>query len=257
MPTGSPDSKGSPSTGELGRVLLGNRATASDLSRIPLKTLLERTQDELALAARLLGLKGLGRLRKNEVAERVQKALKSLPSGGDGRRHAGAVAKAKNQSHPTSTRKEARGKAPVARGDGEDRADEPESVVEEGETGARSKFDLGSRAKQPAVQHIPWGYDQNRVTAMVVDPKRLYAYWEVRDDAIESARAALGRGGKDAWLNLRVYDITGRIFDGTNAHSYLDVKLERSDRQWFFAIGKPTSTHCVEIGMKSYEGYFH
>src|SRR5262249_3231228 len=67
---------------------------------------------------------------------------------------------------------------------------------------------------------------------------------------------ALGAGGDGAWLSLRVYDVTGRIFDGTNAHAYFDHRVERHDRQWFFAIGKPGSTACVEIGMKSSEGYF-
>jgi len=128
--------------------------------------------------------------------------------------------------------------------------------VPEPETGARSKFDLGSRVAEPKVQHIPWGYDQNRITALPVDPRRMYAYWEVRDDALQVARAALGPGGKDAWLNLRVYDISGRIFDGTNAHSYFDVKIDRDTRQWFFEIGKPTSTHCLEVGLRSHEGYF-
>src|SRR5262249_23497684 len=103
---------------------------------------------------------------------------------------------------------------------------------------------------------IPWGYGQDRVTAMVVNPERLYAYWEVTDGAIEVARRALGPGGAGAWLNLRVYDITGRLFDGTNAHSYFDHHLERHERQWCFEIGKPTSTACVEVGLKSNEGYF-
>ena len=105
-------------------------------------------------------------------------------------------------------------------------------------------------------QDIPWGYGHDRVTGMVVDPDRLYVYWEVTDDAIEAARAGLGPSGADAWLNLRVYDITGRLFDGTNAHSYFDHSVERHERQWFFAINKPTSTACVEIGLKSAEGYF-
>ena len=39
-------------------------------------------------------------------------------------------------------------------------------------------------------QDIPWGYGQDRVTGMVVDPDRLYVYWEVTDDAI--ARRAPG-----------------------------------------------------------------
>ena len=119
------------------------------------------------------------------------------------------------------------------------------------------KFDLGQPTKTPVeAEHIPWGYGQDRVTAMVVDPERLYVYWEVTDQAIERARAALGPGGRDAWINLRVYDVTHRIFDGTNAHSYFDHALSRSDRQWFFFIGRPASTAVVELGLKSHEGYF-
>jgi hypothetical protein len=122
-------------------------------------------------------------------------------------------------------------------------------------TALPQKFDVG-RAQPTEPQHIPWGYGQDRVTAMAVDPDKLYVYWEVSDGAIERARTALGPGGPSAWLSLRVYDVTHRLFDGTNAHSYFDHKLERGDRQWFFHIGKPTSTVCVELGLKSFEGHF-
>jgi hypothetical protein len=119
------------------------------------------------------------------------------------------------------------------------------------------KFDLGQPPETPVeVEHIPWGYGQDRVTGMVADPERLYVYWELTDEAIEHARGGLGPGGRDAWLNLRVYDVTDRIFDGTNAHSYFDHAVSRSDRQWFFFIGKPASTTVVELGLKSHEGYF-
>jgi hypothetical protein len=91
---------------------------------------------------------------------------------------------------------------------------------------------------------------------MVIDPERLYVYWEVTDDAVAAARSGLGPAGTNAWLNLRVYDISGRLFDGTNAHSYFDHRIERHDRQWFFVINKPTSSACVEVGLKSEEGYF-
>jgi hypothetical protein len=124
-----------------------------------------------------------------------------------------------------------------------------------------AKFDLGPGAdvetdgsRLPPT--IPWGYGADRVTAMAVNPSRLYVYWEVTDAAIEAARTQLGAGGAEAWLSLRVYDISGRLFDGTNAHSYFDERVGREVRQWFFEIGKPTSTTCVEIGMKSLEGYF-
>jgi hypothetical protein len=105
-------------------------------------------------------------------------------------------------------------------------------------------------------KEIPWGYGRDRVTAMPIDPDRLYAYWEVLDQSIAAAREQLGRGGATAWLNIRAYDVTGRIFDGTNAHSTIDHRIERGDRQWFFSIGKPSSELIVEVGMKSDEGFF-
>jgi len=126
--------------------------------------------------------------------------------------------------------------------------------IDKGRVTPPSDADQEPRAPRP--EHIPWGYGHDRITAMVVDPNRLYVYWELTDQAIETVRPGLGAGGKDAWLSLRVYDITGRIFDGTNAHSYFDIKVDRSDRQWFVHIGKPASTHVVEIGLKSHEGFF-
>ena len=120
------------------------------------------------------------------------------------------------------------------------------------------KFALGAHAEaaHEEPRQIPWGYADDRVTAMAVDPDHLYIYWEVTDAAIERARSQLGLGGPDAWLDLRFYDTTGRIFDGTNAHSYLDVRVERGDRQYFADIGKPTSETVVEVGMRSFEGFF-
>jgi hypothetical protein len=131
------------------------------------------------------------------------------------------------------------------------------AVVEEEDPSAAAKLDLGPAGKsEKPVNHIPWGYGHDRVVAAVVDPDRLYVHWEVTSAAIERARAGLGPGGPGAWLNLRVHDTTGILFDGTNAHSHLDQGVDRADRQWFFSIGKPTSTAQVEIGMKSSEGFF-
>jgi hypothetical protein len=107
-----------------------------------------------------------------------------------------------------------------------------------------------------ASEQIPWSYGRDQVTAMAVDPDRLFVYWELTDPGIERARAQLGTAGGDASLSLRVYDVTGRIFDGTNAHASFDHQIERDDRQWFFDVGKPASTAVVEVGCRSREGRF-
>src|SRR5882724_2998671 len=90
--------------------------------------------------------------------------------------------------------------------------DNPVLRIDKGRVAPPSALDHETRP--PRVEHIPWGYSQDRVVAMVVDPNRLYLYWELTDQAIEKARHGLGPGGKEAWLSLRVYDTTGRIFDG-------------------------------------------
>jgi hypothetical protein len=128
----------------------------------------------------------------------------------------------------------------------------------EPEPAAVAKLALGPGAEtsEPRPTTIPWSYGLDRITAAAIDPDQLHAYWEVTDAAIERARQALGSGGPGAWLCLRVYDTTGLLFDGTNAHGYFDHAVDRAARQWFFHVGKPTSTAFVEVGLKSSEGYF-
>jgi hypothetical protein len=179
-----------------------------------------RSRDELLGFSRQLGLTGVTKLAKDVLAGRIAAALEA-----------------------------GRGSASVEDLPGEG-PDTPTGTLP-------AKFDLGPEAVEVKLpESIPWGYGIDRVTAMAVDPVRLFVYWEVTDGAIEAARKELGAGGAGAWINLRVYDISGRLFDGTNAHSYFDHGADRDTRQWFFEIGKPTSTACVEVGMKSAEGFF-
>ena len=105
-------------------------------------------------------------------------------------------------------------------------------------------------------RQIPWGYGRDRLTATAVDPDRLFIYWEVRDEALDAGRERLGPAGARASLVLRVYDTSGRIFDGDNAHSYFDQDVQRGDRQWFCSVGKPASSAHVELGLRTPDGRF-
>src|SRR5258708_40098626 len=94
-----------------------------------------------------------------------------------------------------------------------------------------SKFQLG-----PVVSSewgdLPWSYGENRLTAIVRDPDSAFLYWEVTDDGIATARGRLGPAGSHGWCSLRVYDTSGRVFDGTNANDYFDVRVDRADREY-------------------------
>ena len=206
-------------------VIVGQKADARLPSFTSEELFNQATRKQLLDCAQTLGLTGVSKLMKEDLAVRVKVAFDGLRA---------AIARSASAA--------ANGSTPAA---------------ENGMASFPPKFDLGPAVDAaPMPQHIPWGYGYDRVTAMVIDPERLFVYWEVTDDAVAAARAGLGPAGANAWLNLRVYDITGRLFDGTNAHSYFDHRIERSDRQWFFVINKPTSSACVEVGLKSEEGYF-
>ena len=187
------------------------------------------TKKQLLDCAARLGLTGVSKLSREDLAGRIEVAIAGLRTP-----EAGAVPDVAEIGTPDgATTPPLNGGGPISH-----------------------KFDLGPQDVVPMPKDIPWGYGHDRITAMAVDPMRLYLYWEATDNAIAAARAGLGAAGERAWLNVRVYDITGRLFDGTNAHSYFDHRVERHERQWFFSIDKPTSNACAELGLRSEEGYF-
>ena len=123
----------------------------------------------------------------------------------------------------------------------------------------QSKFAVGpdgAESRGVDAGELPWAYGEDRITAIARDPDSAFLYWEVTDGGIAAARARLGPAGQDGWLDLRVYDTTGRDFDGTNANDYFDIRVERHDREYFVMIRRPTSTMHVEIGVRTHEGFF-
>jgi len=239
-------------------VLLAGHAGANPQD-VDASVLTGRPQKQLLEAARLLGLTTVSRLKKDALVARLWQAWQKLlassseaeaearPSVSNGRTTNGSSAAAVN----------AKPAAPV-------KAREP-AVSDPGDAGqpvapVAHKFEVhpSAVAKEAAIppKDIPWGYGKDRVTALPVDPERLFVYWEVTEEGLERARKTLGAAADGAWLNLRIYDTTGRIFDGWNAHATIDQGLDRSTRQWFFHIGKPSSEAIVEIGLLARDGGF-
>jgi hypothetical protein len=221
------------------------------------------TQRELLDAARVLGLSKVSRLNKQALLARVWEGLERLGAIAANGGTESMPSSVSSASTTAARRSRPVRPSPASAQPQPDRGRPAEPESSESPPAAAHKFDMGqapdrdpARVRALAEAHIPWSYGRDRVTAMPVDPDRVLVYFEVTDDAIARARGGLGAGGPGAWLSLRVYDVTGRLFDGTNAHGYFDHKLERSDRQWFFQVGKPTSQLVVDLGLKSHEGYF-
>jgi hypothetical protein len=119
-----------------------------------------------------------------------------------------------------------------------------------------AKYQLGTPPARFDGLELPWSYGEDRITAMVRSPDSLFLYWEITDDGIRAARGRLGPAGEHGDCTLRLYDTTGRDFDGTNANDYFDVRVERTDREYFLNLHRPSASFHAEIGIKSHEGYF-
>jgi|GEM_PF-743903 len=230
--------------------------------QIEASALAERPQKQLLEAARLLGLATVSRLKKDALVQRLWQAWQELlarvseaPHGAPGDGSGASVHE--GNGHKANGATGAAASAPAALTSKE--ALKKEEDVGEPVAPVAHKFELhpNAVAKEAAPpKDIPWGYGKDRVTAMPVDPERLFVYWEVTEDGLERARRTLGAAAEGAWLNLRIYDTTGRIFDGWNAHATIDQGVDRSARQWFFRIGKPSSEAIVEIGLLARDGGF-
>ena len=87
---------------------------------------------------------------------------------------------------------------------------------------------------------LPHRYGVDRLALMARDPHWLYAYWEITATKQEDLNTVYG---PDAWSStrpvLRVYDVTGVDFDGTNAKSYVDIHVDEHADNWHIQVGQP------------------
>jgi len=130
-----------------------------------------------------------------------------------------------------------------------------EQIVEQ------SKFFLGTQTvTMPLVEEqpyeIPSGYGDTRIVVQVRDPYWVHAYWEVNQRTHSMLRSEYGESlNASRWL-LRVYDITGVSFNGSNANRFFDIELNDLSNSWYINVGVPGRTYCVDIGIRLPDGRF-
>ena len=97
----------------------------------------------------------------------------------------------------------------------------------------------------------------SRIVLMDIDPCRFHAYWEICEGDKQKVLSQLDGSSHLSRLTMRVYDVTYIQFDGNNAHSYFDIKLDRDKGNWYIDLWSSHKSVCAEIGVKSAEGNFY
>lgn len=180
-------------------------------------------------------------------AKRAAKAEKEAPAGASAKRPAAAkkTAPSANVSRPV---------APAA----------PQTAVREwkmaegtaGESrAAESKYYTGPEEYRVSTRYdqLPQGYGEERIVLMARDPSWAFVYWEATPERIEREKAWFGWDSK---LVVRLYDITGKPFDGMNANGYFDQDVFDRVGSWYFDLGRPAHSFCADIGLLSPDGRF-
>jgi hypothetical protein len=120
--------------------------------------------------------------------------------------------------------------------------------------GEATKFDIGitHNGKARSREELPFEYGTDRVVLLVVDPRFVFTYWEIRDDSIAQARRDLGPSAR---LTLRFYDISAT--GNPDASAFWDVEVFDRLGNWYLRLAHPEQRLCLDIGMRNAAGHFY
>jgi hypothetical protein len=120
---------------------------------------------------------------------------------------------------------------------------------------AEAKYYTGTEEQRPAVPSdaLTHEYGSERMALMARDPYMAFSYWELPQARLEKEKAWFGWDSK---LCVRVYDITGVLFDGTNATAYFDQEVYDRVGSWYFDFSRPMHSFCADLGLLAPNGRF-
>jgi len=93
-----------------------------------------------------------------------------------------------------------------------------------------------------------------RLVLEALDPRQAVVYWEVHPRALTRAREVLRETRPRSVL--RVYEVSGLAFDGTNANESFDVVVDINRGTHYLRLPSPGSTLISELGLQSRDGRF-
>ena len=118
---------------------------------------------------------------------------------------------------------------------------------------AGAKYFTGPGNGGTVTPSLPATYGDERMVIMSRDPFVLFGYWEVSQERLDRERARFGTGAR---LCVRIYDITGVSFDGSNATATFDQEVFDRAGSWYFHLARPSHRFCADIGLLASDGRF-
>ncbi|MGQ9810297.1 MAG: DUF4912 domain-containing protein [bacterium] len=224
------------------------------------KDLLAATREHLLKIASRLGIRGRYRMSKKQLVNSIEKAMRSQSAEdllSEGVVPSVPTDGSQQPADSEQGRSKRRISAPIRQ-----KAVIRKTWREQQAAVQHAKYEVKVGKQpvhlEPAEERLalPTSYEETKIVLLVRDPYWVHVYWEVSRDALLKAMAELGKEWDSAVSVLRVYDITGIEFDGTNAHSCFDIEISGGSNNWYIHTGVPNRTFCVEIGIRGPSGKF-
>jgi len=119
-----------------------------------------------------------------------------------------------------------------------------------------SKMERGETRQYPS-HGLPPGYNEDKIMLMTRDPYWVHAYWEITENRKKNLMKEYSNDlFEKGRMVLRVYDVTGVDFNGSNARSYYDIDINESARNWYINVSQPNRDYIVEIGVIDKNGNY-
>ncbi len=219
-----------------------------------IKKLIEMKVIKLREYARKYKIPKYSRMRQDELIEKIVEGHQESSK---------KVSKSKSEAisarvdHKQSKKEEVR----IERREAETRLKMKEAMFSS-DTASKQYFQPEVNKPQPdkkaydrfATPEIPFEYNTDRITLLVIDPTFTYVYWEITDGKLNEGKNI---AGWDSNLTLRVYDVTDIDFNGFNAHSFVDTEIYERIGCWYIRLDKANRNLVVDIGLKNSQGHFH
>jgi hypothetical protein len=233
-----------------------NPRDAADMKKVRMtgmnvEELAGRTRKDLLVIAKRQKIKGVSRLRKADLLDRVIATLSPPPPATTPTVSASVIPATVPTPLPPflPTPTSVAAEQPLAPSD-------REYAAEAEQEAADSKFFLGP---QPHIvvsepDALPGSYNDNRIVLLARDPHWLYAYWDFSGEHFSKARNQLA--ATDERLVLRIFDVTYIEFNGANAWSSRDFELTPFATSWYISVPQADAAYCAEIGYRAPDGRF-
>jgi hypothetical protein len=113
-----------------------------------------------------------------------------------------------------------------------------------------------SQRRRPSVRplyffktDLPQSYGETYIRAMQRDPEWIFVYWEMSGKAIDDIRNTMGQADFESSKRvLRLLDVTGVGYNGTNALSSFDIEISGFANNWYIKVPQSGRTYVVEYG---------